>query len=129
MFLCKTQLYLHFLLHIGVAVIQIGLPALELMKVPLLPDLVERPGRATEYAQPVVRWIFVVVPPVRPHVVIGVLADAMHALIEPVMLIGCVIGHEIENNLEVARARARTLVKYERGIRGYYYRAVETRGR
>lgn len=103
MFLRKLQLYLHFLLHIGIAVIQIRLSVLELMKVPLVPDVVECPSRAAEHAQPIVWWIFVIISPICPYIVIGILADTMHALVEPVMIIGSVIRHEIKNNLEVER--------------------------
>lgn len=75
------------------------------MEVPLATDLVERPGRAAEYAQPVIRRFFIALSPVRPYVIICVFAYAIYALFEPIMLIGSVIRHEIENNLKVLRER------------------------
>lgn len=97
------QLYPHFLLHIGIAVIQIRLPTFELVEVPLATSFVECPGRAAEHAQPIIRRFSVILFPVRPYIIIRVFADTVYTLIEPIMLIGGVIGHEIENNLKVAR--------------------------
>jgi len=99
----------HLALQRGAAIVEIRLAGGELMQVILLPDRVPFPGGALEDAQPVVRWLSAAVhrSRVAPDVVLVVGLDPLHALLEPLVLVGAMIRHEIENYLQPERPRLR----------------------
>jgi hypothetical protein len=86
-------------LDLGVVPVQVGLLGEEQVEVPLLGGIVPRPGRAEgELRDPVVRWLVggAVAPDV--PVTLGVVA-ARAGLLEPGVLVGRVVGDEVDQQL------------------------------
>lgn len=103
----ERQHVLHLLIQRGAPVIQIRLAGRELVKIVLFSFLVPLPRRTPEDAEPIVGRLPGPVhdPRVPPHVVLVVRFDPLDALLEPRMLVGTVIGHEVEYHLQTERFR------------------------
>ncbi len=98
----EAQDIIHGLAHPGIAPIQIGLFHIEQMQVILPGTLIELPGRAAKPARPVIGRT-TIRSRVAPDVPVAFLVGAAGTrLLKPGMLIGGVIGHKVQDDLEVA---------------------------
>ena len=96
----EAQNLLHFLPHLGVVHIQVGLLHGEQVQVVFPPNLVKRPGFPLKEGVPVVGELPAGLSGT-PDVVVGVGVDAPAAFLEPFMLVAGVVHHEIHNDLHV----------------------------
>ena len=101
----ESQHLAHCLLHIGIASIEVRLLLQVRMVIVLAGHLVESPSRTAEFALPVVRRGTVRLR-VSPDIPIPLWMEPRGStLLEPGMLIGGVVGHEIQDDLEAPSVR------------------------
>ena len=99
----EPQHVAHGFLDLGIAPIEVGLLLQVRVVVVLAGRLVESPGRAAELALPVV-WRGAVRLRVSPDIPVPLWMELRGAaILEPGMLIGGVVRHEIQDDLEAAR--------------------------
>ena len=96
----EAQNPLHFLPHLGVVHIQVGLLHGEQVQVVFPPNLVKRPGFPLKEGIPVVGELPAGLSGT-PDVVVGVGVDALAAFLKPFMLVAGVVHHEIHDDLHV----------------------------
>ena len=96
----EAQNPLHFLPHLGVVHIQVGLLHGEQVQIVFPPNLVKRPGFPLKEGIPVVGELPAGLSGT-PDVVVGVRVDALAAFLEPFMLVAGVVHHEIHDDLHV----------------------------
>ena len=98
----EAQHIIHCLTHTGIAPVQIGLLHIEQVQIVLPCLLVKLPGRAAKITRPVIGRTTIRCG-VTPHVPVAFLVGmAGTCLLKPGVLIGGVIGHKIQDDLEVA---------------------------
>ena len=95
----ELQNILHFLLHLVVSQVQVGLLLVKLVQVVLATIRIEFPSGSSKDRLPVVWWT--AVGPISPHVVVRVLPFFPHRLLEPIVLIGRVVWNKISDHLDV----------------------------
>ena len=96
----EAQNPLHFLPHLGVVHIQVGLLHGEQVQIVFPPNLVKRPGFPLKEGIPVVGELPAGLSGT-PDVVVGVGVDALAAFLEPFMLVAGVVHHKIHDDFHV----------------------------
>ena len=89
--------------HLGVAPVQVGLGAVEDVEVPLSPSSTRSPGDPAEDRAPVVRRLLAAAALAGPeHVALPLGAARLggQRLLEPLVLVGGVVGHQVDDDLE-----------------------------
>lgn len=100
-------MYLHFLLYIRIAVVQVWLLFIELMVIILPSLLIVGPSRPIEHADPVIRWLAfcssIFYDRISPYVIICIFSSAIYAQLEPLMFVWSVVRNEIQNKLKIKK--------------------------
>ena len=93
----------HLLLYIWIAVVEIRLTRVKLMKIELLPLWVPRPSGTTKYADPIVgrQWIGAIeARRILPNIIVVILGVLQQGLLEPFVLVTRVVRDKVHENFQ-----------------------------